>query len=223
MPSSHYEPNIQEYLDFVLSNSQRGDVNSVLSAIDKYASTHPFMHIGEEKGASIEELMNQKPVQVMVELGGYLGYSAIRFANQLPTTGHYYSFEISPEFAKVAGKVIEYAGLSSKVTIIIGEFKYTSKTFTEKYGVEKVDFVLIDHWKDAYLQDLKIIEKLQWLNIGTLVVADNVLYPGVPEYKAYVEAQTERYTSKMIHFKVRHASELDKVLDDALLVSEFRG
>ncbi|ORX94967.1 S-adenosyl-L-methionine-dependent methyltransferase, partial [Basidiobolus meristosporus CBS 931.73] len=163
----------------------------ILQAIDSYADIHPLIHVGNRKGKVIDELITQKPVQVMIELGGYLGYSAIRFGNKLPPTGHYYSFEFDPEFAEVANKIIDHAGLSSKVTIVIGEFQLTCKTFSEKYGVNKVEFVFIDHKKDVYVQDIKNILRLQWLNIGATVVADNILYPGAPEYKAYIESRPE--------------------------------
>ncbi|KAK9674939.1 hypothetical protein K7432_016778 [Basidiobolus ranarum] len=220
--SAVYKPDTGGYLDFVLSNSTRGDASSVISAIDQYADTHTLMHIGNKKGSVIDDLISKQPVQVMVELGGYLGYSAVRFANKLPTNGHYYSFELNPEFAEVAGKIIEHAGLSSKVTIVLGEFQSTSKNFFQEYDVKEVQFVFIDHWQDLYVQDLKIIEELKWMQKGALVVADNVLYPGAPEYKAYIENHPETYESRMIEveFSFRKG---DKPVVDALLVAEFLG
>ncbi|KAK9765331.1 hypothetical protein K7432_006422 [Basidiobolus ranarum] len=222
MSPSYTEIDTQEYLDFVLSNSNTGDARSVISAIDEFASTHLMMHIGSQKGKVIDDLINQKPVQVMIELGGYLGYSAVRFANQLPTKGHYYSFELNPEYAKTAQKVIDQAGLSSKVTIIIGEFRTTSQDFLKKYAIDKVDFAFIDHWKDVYVQDLKIIEELQWLHPGAFVVADNILFPGVPEYKAYIEGEREKYISKLVEVKLEHPIQKDISVTDALLIAELR-
>lgn len=77
--------------------------------------------------------------------------------------------------------------------------------------------VLLDHWKDAYLPDLQVRKEfgLRWMRIGSncgftslnnsrilqlleqegllepgksWVVADNVLFPGCPDYLAYVTA-----------------------------------
>ncbi|ORX89356.1 S-adenosyl-L-methionine-dependent methyltransferase, partial [Basidiobolus meristosporus CBS 931.73] len=168
------------------------DPNSVISAIDLYANANPMMHIGNQKGKFIDELIKERSTDVMVELGGYLGYSALRFSSILPPNGHYYSFELNPEFAAIAQKIIDHAGLSSKVTIIVGEFKVTSQAFFSTYPIKQVDFVFIDHWKDVYVQDLKIIEELHWLRPGSIVVADNIIVPGAPEYKAYIEAETEK-------------------------------
>ncbi|ORX92366.1 S-adenosyl-L-methionine-dependent methyltransferase, partial [Basidiobolus meristosporus CBS 931.73] len=146
-----------------------------------------LMHISDKKGEYMDDLIRKHNTNVMVELGGYLGYSALRFSNLLPANEHYYSFEMNPEFASVAQKVIDHAGLSFKVTIIVGEFKVSSNEFLSTYGVKKVVLVFIDHWMEAYAQDLKIIEEAQWLRSGSTVVADNIILPGAPEYKAYIE------------------------------------
>lgn len=45
----------------------------------------------------------------MVEIGGFCGYSAVRFASKLRevsgASAHYYSFEFSPVFAGIATEV----------------------------------------------------------------------------------------------------------------------
>lgn len=47
--------------------------------------------------------------QIMAEIGGYSGYSAVRFASKLREVvgpeAHYYSFEFSPLFAGIATEV----------------------------------------------------------------------------------------------------------------------
>jgi len=46
--------------------------------------------------------------QIMAELGGYCGYSALRFATlqkSLVPNSHYYSFEFSPKYAAIARQV----------------------------------------------------------------------------------------------------------------------
>lgn len=45
----------------------------------------------------------------MVEIGGFCGYSAVRFASKMREasgpSAHYYSFEYSPVFAEIATEV----------------------------------------------------------------------------------------------------------------------
>jgi len=44
----------------------------------------------------------------------------------------------------------------------------------------------MDHWKECYLPDLKRVEALQLLQKGSVIVADNVILPGCPDYLEYV-------------------------------------
>ena len=69
----------------------------------------------------------------MIELGGYLGYSAVLFANEIADDpdAKYYSFELNPEFAKIATYVIDLAGLLDKVEIIVGGASHFASFQTE--------------------------------------------------------------------------------------------
>ena len=49
-----------------------------------------------------------------------------------------------------------------------------------------LDLLFIDHNKDVYLPDLLSITERGWLHPGSVVVADNVLVPGAPKYRAYM-------------------------------------
>lgn len=100
----------QACLEFVQQHAQQGDVASVIAAIDQFAANHMMMIVGLHKGAVVEAEIHKKRPLVMVEAGGYIGYSAIRFAalqRQLAgnQSSHYYSFEISTEFATTMRQV----------------------------------------------------------------------------------------------------------------------
>lgn len=47
--------------------------------------------------------------------------------------------------------------------------------------------VFFDHAKDAYLPDLLFLESKGFIAQGSVVVADNILYPGSPDFRAYVK------------------------------------
>lgn len=100
----------QACLKFVQQHAQQGDAASVVAAIDQFAASHMMMNVGPHKGAIVEAEIRKKRPLVMVEAGGYMGYSAIRFAAlQREVAGnqssHYYSFEISSEFANTMRQV----------------------------------------------------------------------------------------------------------------------
>lgn len=91
-------------LEYVKEHAIRGDPASVIATIDEFASKNFMMNVGIKKGAIVDEEIRKKKPSVMAELGGYTGYSAVRFASlQREVAGdsesHYYSFEFSPVYA----------------------------------------------------------------------------------------------------------------------------
>jgi hypothetical protein len=49
-----------------------------------------------------------------------------------------------------------------------------------------IDFLFIDHDKDAYLSDLIKLESRGMIRVGTRVVADNVIFANIDDYLSYV-------------------------------------
>ena len=78
--------------------------------------------------------------------------------------------------------MIEVAGLSSVVTIIQGKVSDVIPKLKSEHYVTHVDFCFVDHWKDFYLSDVQLLEGSNLLRPGSRVVADNILYPGIPSY-----------------------------------------
>ena len=64
----------------------------------------------------------------------------------------------------------------------------------------KIDFLFLDHYKPAYLPDLKLCEQLGLVQPDTVLAADNVIKPGNPPYLEYVRStvkiKREATTSK---------------------------
>ncbi|KAG7397611.1 hypothetical protein PHYBOEH_000432 [Phytophthora boehmeriae] len=173
-------------LEYVKAHAERGNPASVLSCIDEFTSTNRMMNIGPVKGAIIDEEIRKKKPAIMAELGAYTGYSAVRFASlqgQVNADSHYYSFEYSPVFAERVREMVEIAGLSNQVTVYVGPF---SEQYEELRG-KTVDMYFIDHEKSVYLSDLKLILASETLVSGSVIVADNVMRPGAPDYLEFIE------------------------------------
>ncbi len=51
---------------------------------------------------------------------------------------------------------------------------------------QKFDFVFLDHHKDLYLPDTQLLVRVGGIAEGTVVFADNVVFPGCPDYLAWV-------------------------------------
>eukprot|EP01137_Pigoraptor_chileana_P035642 Opistho-2@29992 len=192
------------------------------------------MNVGDVKGKIVDDVVAQalaaktpgKDQLVFVELGCYCGYSAVRIGRLLrrwfesaanvnnAARPHFYSLEINPIYAAVAQKITTHAGLGDYVTIILGAAADSILSIRDTLGISVFDFVFIDHWKERYLPDLHVLEQAGVLKSGTIVCADNIFFPGAPEYLKYVEESPSFKTTL-------HRSRLEYSTDkeDAIAVS----
>ncbi|KAJ5757362.1 uncharacterized protein N7511_006056 [Penicillium nucicola] len=166
---------------------------NILTAINTYSTqTNALMNVGPEKGAYISDLIQTHQPQLMLELGGYIGYSAIKFGSVMRSHGgKYISLEMNPEMAAVANQLIALAGLSETVTVLVGTAAELLRGLVARKEIGLVSMVFVDHWKDVYLSDLRLLEGLGAVGVGSMVIADNIIFPGAPEYMEWVQASCE--------------------------------
>jgi catechol O-methyltransferase len=165
----------------------------MLQAIDEFSSTHDFLiSIGAHKANILSSLISKEEPKTVVELGGYLGYSAILFADAMRRSNSsaqglkVWSLEMNAEFASIAEKLIDIAGLSDIATVVVGSAEESLRKLKNEERLVKVDMVFLDHAEELYVADFKVCEELGLLGEGSVVVADNVVRPGAPEYRALV-------------------------------------
>lgn len=166
----------------------------MLDAIDDFARTRKYlMNVGDDKGKIVADLIRETRPKTMVELGGYCGYSTILFADALRTAGgeSYYSLERDVGFAQNIKTLIEFAGLSDTVEVIVGSSSDGIKDLSVSRKVEHIDMMFLDHYKPAYTSDLKLCESLGLISKGTVLAADNVITPGNPPYLKYVRSSVQ--------------------------------
>ena len=133
------------------------------------------------------------------------------------------SIEFNASNAEIARRIHEHAGVSGRVTVVVGTLGDGGKTIdalrnAHGFGPGSVDLVFIDHDKSVYLSDIHLIQKQGWLRQGALVVADNIKFPGAPEYWAYMtENEGKRWRT------IEHEThvEYQSVIKDIVLVSEY--
>ncbi len=156
---------------YVAEHGTPGDPKDVLRTLDRFATeVRWLMSVGPEKEAVIREAAGRLPDNPRVlELGAYCGYSAILIADTLGVGTRLTSLEIDPASVVAARANVGVAGLSDRVTIVEGSSSDTIGTLEGPF-----DLIFLDHWKDLYLGDLKLMEERGLLQPGTVVVADNV-------------------------------------------------
>lgn len=128
-----------------------------------------------------------------MELGGYVGYSAILFGDALRKAGgqKYWSLERNPEFAAVITSLVELAGLQDIVKVVVGSSDQSLRRLHAQKHLAKIDLLFLDHYKPAYLPDLKLCEQLRLVTSDSVLAADNVIKPGNPPYLEYVRSSVE--------------------------------
>jgi catechol O-methyltransferase len=143
----------------------------------------------------------------------------------MPAGAHLYSIEFNPANADVARRIVGHAGVADRVTVVVGTLGDGGRTIDaleseHGFGAGSVDFVFVDHDKDAYLPDLERILGRGWLRTGAVVVADNVKFPGAPGYRDYMrehEGRDWRTTEHEAHV------EYQTLIKDLVLESEYLG
>jgi caffeoyl-CoA O-methyltransferase len=108
-----------------------------------------------------------------VEVGTFTGYGAISIARGLAEGGRLLCLELSEEFASIARRNVEAAGLSDRVEFLLGPADESLRAMPEE---PTFDYAYLDADKRAYptYYDLMVPRLLP----GGLLLIDNVLLRG---------------------------------------------
>ncbi|CAI7792202.1 unnamed protein product [Closterium sp. NIES-53] len=186
-------------LEHVTRSTPANDPQAVINAIDSYAWSCPefFMNVGDVKGAILDDAVRRANPLSAIELGAFCGYSAVRIASQLSLPGaRLVSVELSESRSSVVRGMVAHAGLSDKVTVVTGTLQTSTDKIRQAASKIPFDLVFIDHVKHLYLPDLLFLKDQKLIGPGTVIVADNVVYPGSPDYLEFMERSSEFVTEK---------------------------
>jgi catechol O-methyltransferase len=98
---------------------------------------------------------------------------------------------MNPEFAAVIMSLVDLAGLSDIVKVVVGKSDASIARLYHEGLLNHIDLMFLDHYKPAYATDLKLCEELGLVTPGSVLAADNVIYPGNPPYLEYVRKSVE--------------------------------
>jgi catechol O-methyltransferase len=211
---------------YVTSNAIPGDPGDAIRLVDEFCYQRSvMMNVGDEKGQLLDAAVQRVRPELLLELGAYCGYSALRMARVMPPGARLYSVEFSEANAAIARRIWEHAGVADRITAVVGSIGDGGATLdtlatAHGFGPGVLDLLFIDHDKAAYLPDLKRILERRWLHRGSVVVADNVRVPGAPAYRAHMREQ-EGSTWRTVEHKTH--VEYQKLIPDVVLESEYLG
>jgi len=109
----------------------------------------------------------------ILEIGSFIGVSAISFAKALPPDGQVITIEKYSKFAAIARDNVERNNLSNKVKVLEGDANKVVGTLPPN---EKFDIIFIDGHKENYLDLFLMSEPL--LAAKGLVLVDDCFFQG---------------------------------------------
>jgi catechol O-methyltransferase len=210
--------------DYVVANARLGDIDDVIAKVDQFAYEKSILiNVGDEKGELLDAAVRRANPGVALELGTYCGYSSLRIARAAPSA-KVFSVELSTANADVARRIWAHAGVDDRVTCVVGTIGDGGRTLNALAGhglaADKLDFLFIDHDKDAYRADLQSILDRGWLHRGAIVVADNIGFPGSPKYREFMDQQQGTLFDTVEH---KTHAEYQTLMPDIVLESEYLG
>ena len=131
------------------------------------------MQIAPDQGAFMTLLTRAIGARQALEVGTFTGYSAICIARGLQAGGRLICCELSEEYAEIAARNLEAAGVAERAEIRIGPAIETLRALPRD---ELFDLAFIDADKTGYPDYYE--ESLARVRPGGLVLVDNVLAAG---------------------------------------------
>ncbi|KAF6818886.1 C6 zinc finger domain-containing protein [Colletotrichum plurivorum] len=189
----HQDGREQAVVNHILSQKDHlsGQPEAILAAIDEWSSRNQMlMTVGSrpERGEKVMEAISEAKPRVMVELGGYIGYSTIKFASAVKQAGglRYVSLKFDEHYAELARSLVSLAGLDGFTEVMVGPASESLAKLAAQNV--KIDLLFVDHTEELYASDVKLAEELGLVGAGALVVADNICSPAAKEYVDAMEA-----------------------------------
>lgn len=171
---SKFTPIDEDLHAYMVAHGARQD--ELLARIDRETAqlgSLASMQIGADQGAFMTLLARAAGAREALEIGTFMGYSAICIARGLPSGGRLLCLELSEEYAERARANIAVAGLAERVEIRIGPALESLRALPAE---ERFDFVFIDADKEGYPDYYE--ESLARTRPGGLILFDNMLAAG---------------------------------------------
>jgi caffeoyl-CoA O-methyltransferase len=162
-----------ELVDYLARWGARTD--AVLDRVRAETAERPDaeMQISPDQGALMELLVRLIGTTNALEIGTYTGYSAICIARGLADGGKLTCLEISEEFAAMARRNIDDAGVGDRVEIRVGPAKDALEAIPAEPAY---DLAFIDADKPGYPEYYELV--LPRMRRGGLILLDNMLQGG---------------------------------------------
>lgn len=161
---------------YILDNSLR-EVE-ILRRLREETAHHPRadMQIAPEQGQFMQMLTRAMGFRRSLDIGVFTGYSSLSVALAMPKDGVVVGCEINEEWARVARRYWEHAGVAQKIDLRMGPALQTLDALIAAGEAGSYDFAFIDADKLNYAAYYE--RALTLVRSGGLVALDNMLWYG---------------------------------------------
>jgi len=110
------------------------------------------------------------------------------------------TIEKDPVSADAARTILRTAAvdLEDRVQLLVGAAEERLGDAKKLNRGRPFDFVFMDHWKEDYDDEIQRLERLGLLRVGSVVLADNVICPGAPDYLEYLDRRRDKFSTELI-------------------------
>jgi len=150
------------------------DESAVLRELREHCYAHyedSSMLSGFVQGRVLSMFSRMIRPRVVLEIGTYLGYSALCFAEGLVEGGKVITLDVNEETNKVARSFVEKSGYKDRIEFHLGEGAKIIPSLPETF-----DLVFIDADKPNYSNYYNLV--FGKVRPGGFIIADNVLWSG---------------------------------------------
>ncbi|HEX4372161.1 MAG TPA: O-methyltransferase [Puia sp.] len=164
--------------------------DDLLSEIAKFTNKHhadPHMLSGHVQGKFLEIISCLLQPKRILEIGTFVGYSALCLAKGLPKEGKLHTIELRKDDADISVENFRKSNMADKIILHTGNALEIIPALHETW-----DLVFIDADKPNYINYYNLV--LPKLRVGGLIIADNVLFHG-----EVLEEEIKGKNAKAIH------------------------
>lgn len=150
----------------------------ILTQLRQEIADHPMarMQIAPEQGQLMALLVQLIGARKTLEIGVFMGYSALVVALALPPTGKIIACESNEAYAAIARGYWQQAGMADKIDLRLAPALETLDSLLATGEANSFDFAFIDADKSNYEHYYE--RSLALLRPGGLMAIDNVLWSG---------------------------------------------
>jgi predicted O-methyltransferase YrrM len=166
---NHFTDEMIEYAESFTSGE-----SAVLKELREHCYAHyedSAMLSGFVQGRVLAMFSQMIRPQVVLEIGTYLGYSALCFAEGLAEDGKVITLDVNEETNQVARSFVEKSAFADKIEFHLGSAIEIIPELPEMF-----DLVFIDADKPNYSNYYNLV--LESVPSGGFIIADNVLWSG---------------------------------------------